>query len=208
DVVAEIKKIVFAYNAKLTAEERNLLSVAYKNLTNNLRNSWRSTEALESAARMIASANAKRQRELGLIQQQRWNIENELVGTCTDIIDLLDRYLLLSAKPGEEAVFYSKMKGDYFRYLAEFGPEKDRKRFGESSHQAYKMAYKRALATLEPLDPTRLGLALNFSVFYHGRNTYTRAPTEHATWPKARLTMQCSAWISRGALSTCRFAIR
>ena len=63
-------------------------------------------------------------------------------------------------------------KGDYYRYLAEFGPEKDRKRFGESSHQAYKMAYKRALATLEPLDPTRLGLALNFSVFYHGMRHY------------------------------------
>ena len=60
-------------------------------------------------------------------------------------------------------------KGDYYRYLAEFGPVRDRGRFGEVSLQAYKAAYKRALATLHPLDPTRLGLALNFSVFYHGK---------------------------------------
>jgi len=59
-------------------------------------------------------------------------------------------------------------KGDYYRYLAEFGPENVRHRHGDLSLQAYKVAYKRALATLDPLDPTRLGLALNFSVFYHG----------------------------------------
>ncbi|KAF5331714.1 hypothetical protein D9611_007704 [Ephemerocybe angulata] len=167
DVVSEIKKIVFAYNARLTVEERSLLSIAYKNLTNTLRSSWRIVEAVEAQTSVQATKNAKRRRELLLVRQQRHKIENDLLDTCNDIIDLLDRYLLLAAKPGEEAVFYSKMKGDYYRYLAEFGPEKDRKRFGETSLQAYKNAYKRALTTLDALDPTRLGLALNFSVFYH-----------------------------------------
>jgi len=32
---------------------------------------------------------------------------------------------------------------------------------------AYKQAYQHAMLTLEPTHPTRLGLALNFSVFYH-----------------------------------------
>lgn len=60
-------------------------------------------------------------------------------------------------------------KGDYFRYLAEFALKKDRERYGEQSLNAYKVAYKHAQAMLEPLHPTRLGLALNFSVFYHGK---------------------------------------
>ncbi|EAU84756.2 SGF14A [Coprinopsis cinerea okayama7 len=190
DVVAEIKTIVYAFNAQLTPEERSLLSVAYKNLTNNLRNSWRTIDCLESAAASIGSSNPKRRRELGLMRQQKRKIEKELVVTCNDIIELLDRYLLLAAKPGEEAVFYSKMKGDYYRYLAEFGPEEERKRYGESSHQAYRMAYKRALNNLDPLDPTRLGLALNFSVFYHGK-----AQTELATWPRVPSTTPSNVWI-------------
>ncbi|TEB30234.1 14-3-3 protein [Coprinellus micaceus] len=168
DVVTEIKKIIFAHNARLTIEERSLLSIAYKNLTNNLRNSWRTVSALEGQIKKRIRS-PQREREERLVRLQREKIESDLLDTCNDIVDLLDRYLLLAATPGEEAVFYSKMKGDYYRYLAEFGPVKDRGRFGEVSLQAYKAAYKRALATLHPLDPTRLGLALNFSVFYHGK---------------------------------------
>lgn len=57
-------------------------------------------------------------------------------------------------------------KGDYYRYLAEFA-QTDREKYAEESLLAYKLAYKHALTSLEPLHPTRLGLALNFSVFFH-----------------------------------------
>ncbi|KNZ79835.1 14-3-3-like protein GF14 omicron [Termitomyces sp. J132] len=59
------------------------------------------------------------------------------------------------------------MKGDYCRYLAELGQKRDRDRRAELSLKAYELAYQHALKTLHPLHPTRLGLALNFSVFYH-----------------------------------------
>ncbi|KAL9712678.1 hypothetical protein Ac2012v2_003915 [Leucoagaricus gongylophorus] len=104
---------------------------------------------------------------MNLILRQREKIERELAGICQDIVGLLDRQLLPSASAGEEVVFYSKMKGDYFRYLAELTLEKDRGCYGEQSLNAYKAAYKHAQAALVPLHPTRLGLALNFSVFYH-----------------------------------------
>ena len=109
DVVTEIKKVILGHGARLTLEERSVLSIAYKNLTNNLRNSWRTVEALESQLAQQVASNPKRERELGLIRQQRYIIENDLLKVCTEIVDLLDRYLLLAAKPGEEAVFYSKM---------------------------------------------------------------------------------------------------
>lgn len=41
-----------------------------------------------------------------------------------------------------------------------------RKNFASSSLDAYKIAYKLAMATLDATHPTRLGLALNFSVYY------------------------------------------
>ena len=58
-------------------------------------------------------------------------------------------------------------KADYHRYLAEFSAQVDRERFADLSLTAYKSAYGHALSTLEPVHPTRLGLALNFSVYYH-----------------------------------------
>ncbi|KAL0949922.1 hypothetical protein HGRIS_009950 [Hohenbuehelia grisea] len=166
DVVAQIKDIITHFNAQLTVDERNLLSVAYKNMANNLRNSWRIVDTLEQLQR-ARSGTSTGLRHLELIQKQRERVEGELTTLCKDIASLLDRKLLPAAKQGEEYVFYSKMKGDYYRYLAEFSQKKDRSRFADLSLNAYKMAYKHALTNLEPMHPTRLGLALNFSVFYH-----------------------------------------
>lgn len=165
DVVAQIKHIIENFDPRLTVEERNLISVAYKNRTNNLRSSWRIVDTLE---KMEASSATPSQR-VGLIRSQREKIEQELADICLDIVHLLDRRLLPAATAGddEERVFYAKMKGDYYRYLAEFAQKKDRDRYAEESLLAYKHAYKDATATLEALHPTRLGLALNFSVFFH-----------------------------------------
>ena len=58
-------------------------------------------------------------------------------------------------------------KGDYFRYLAEFATGNDRKEAAENSLVAYKSASDVAMGGLAPTHPIRLGLALNFSVFYY-----------------------------------------
>ena len=68
---------------------------------------------------------------------------------------------------GESKVFYYKMKGDYHRYLAEFATGNDRKEAAENSLVAYKAASDIAMTELPPTHPIRLGLALNFSVFYY-----------------------------------------
>ncbi|KAF9462611.1 14-3-3 protein [Collybia nuda] len=164
DVIKQIKLIIELFDAQLTIDERNLLSIAYKNITNVLRNSWRTVDNIEKSQ---SSRQAMMPKQHILTRRQRQRIERELTNTCKDIVLLLDRQLLPAAKQGEEAVFYSKMKGDYYRYLAEFSQKKDRDRFADLSLNAYKLAYKHALTTLHPIHPTRLGLALNFAVFYH-----------------------------------------
>ena len=57
--------------------------------------------------------------------------------------------------------------GDYHRYLAEFATTEERKKAAEESLKAYETATDVAKGELTPTHPIRLGLALNFSVFYY-----------------------------------------
>lgn len=58
-------------------------------------------------------------------------------------------------------------KGDYHRYLAEFALGDKRKTSSDKSLEAYTAATDIAQTDLAPTHPIRLGLALNFSVFYY-----------------------------------------
>jgi 14-3-3 protein epsilon len=58
-------------------------------------------------------------------------------------------------------------QGDYYRYLAEFARRQERERAAQLALEAYKASYKHAFSTLPPWHPTRLGVALNFSVYFH-----------------------------------------
>merc|ERR1712113_1125040 len=105
--------------------------------------------------------------KLGMIRTYRDQVEKELREICQDILNVLDKHLIPSSTTGESKVFYYKMKGDYHRYLAEFATGNDRKEAAENSLVAYKAASDIAMTELPPTHPIRLGLALNFSVFYY-----------------------------------------
>ncbi|KAJ7387670.1 hypothetical protein OS493_001008 [Desmophyllum pertusum] len=67
-----------------------------------------------------------------------------------------------------EKTVWSKIgKGDYFRYQAEFSKDDERKEAAQESLKAYKKASDLATKELESTNAIRLGLALNFSVFYY-----------------------------------------
>lgn len=163
EMVIYMKEVAKADN-ELSVEERNLLSVAYKNVIGARRASWRiisSIEQKEDTNAGTSSANSN------TIRNYRIKIENELAQICEDILDVLEKYLIARAGPGESKVFYYKMKGDYHRYLAEFAAGDKRKEAASAAHEAYKGATDVAQTDLAPTHPIRLGLALNFSVFYY-----------------------------------------
>lgn len=107
DLVAQMKGLIQTYGT-LTIEERNLLSVAYKNITNALRSSWRIVDSLEKLESSRVSGRHS-QHQVHLISQQRSRVEYELTEVCKDIVKLLDDHLLSTAELGEETVFYYKM---------------------------------------------------------------------------------------------------
>jgi len=161
EMVEAMKNVAFS-DVELTVEERNLLSVAYKNVIGARRASWRIITSIEQK-----EENKGNENHVSRIKEYRTKIENELSGICNDILLVLDKHLIPNASTGESKVFYYKMKGDYHRYLAEFASGNPRKEAAENSLIAYKSASDIAVTELAPTHPIRLGLALNFSVFYY-----------------------------------------
>jgi 14-3-3 protein epsilon len=162
DEMVEAMKKVASMDVELTVEERNLLSVAYKNVIGARRASWRIVSSIEQKEESKGNES-----HVTRIKEYRAKIEAELANICTDILGVLDEHLIPTAKHGESKVFYYKMKGDYHRYLAEFVGGAQRKEAAEQSLVAYKSASDIASTELPPTHPIRLGLALNFSVFYY-----------------------------------------
>merc|ERR1712159_627746 len=162
DEMVDSMKAVAKLDVELTVEERNLLSVAYKNVIGARRASWRIISSIEQKEETRGT-----EKHLVKIKEYRSKVETELDNICHDILVTLDRHLIPSDTTGESKVFYFKMKGDYFRYLAEFATGATRKESAEQSLAAYKSAQDIALTELPPTHPIRLGLALNFSVFYY-----------------------------------------
>uniref|UniRef100_A0A4W6FDY5 Tyrosine 3-monooxygenase/tryptophan 5-monooxygenase activation protein, theta polypeptide b n=1 Tax=Lates calcarifer TaxID=8187 RepID=A0A4W6FDY5_LATCA len=94
-------------------------------------------------------------------------VEKELQDICNNVLKLLDNYLIGNSKNAESQVFYLKMKGDYYRYLAEVASGDNKTKTIENSQQAYQEAFDISKTEMDPTHPIRLGLALNFSVFYY-----------------------------------------
>jgi len=147
-------------------EERNLLSVGYKNVIGARRASWRILSSIEDKER------SKRNEANGAsIATYRAKVEKELDEICKEILAILDEHLIVDHASDESKVFYYKMKGDYYRYLAEFLQNDERAKVTGAAERAYAEATSVACASepekgLLPTHPIRLGLALNYSVFH------------------------------------------
>merc|ERR1712217_434039 len=146
----------------LSVEERNLLSVAYKNAVGSRRAAWRIITSVE-----------QKESSKGKEEAAKWaneyckKVEKELQDICDTILGLLKNNLIGKASTGESKVFYRKMEADYYRYIAEFSAGDAKAKAANSAKEAYEEAQKVAEKDLAVTHPIRLGLALNFSVFQY-----------------------------------------
>jgi len=157
EMVSDMKEVA-RQPQELTVEERNLLSVAYKNVIGSRRASWRVMTSIEQ------KGDADK---LEIIRDYKAKIESELVDICNDILGIIEECLIPNSSSEEAKVFYYKMKGDYHRYLSEFQQGAARKASASAALDVYQAASGVASSDLQPTHPIRLGLALNFSVFYY-----------------------------------------
>merc|ERR1712032_403992 len=160
DDMAASMKAVTETGIELSNEERNLLSVAHKNVVGARRSSWRVISSIEQK-----TEGSERKQQMA--KEYREKVEKELRDIRNDVLALLDNFLVAKASNAESKVFYLKMKGDYFRYLAEVAVGDAKAAVIDDSQKAYQDAFEISKTKMQPTHPIRLGLALNFSVFYY-----------------------------------------
>jgi len=161
EMVSAIRKVV-VLDSNLTVEERNLLSIAYKNLIGTKRTAWRIISSLHDKEKHKDPNSWK----LTQMNELRESIEKQLHFTCEEILGLIDNYLLSGSVDVKARVFWNKMKGDYYRYIAEFEREEKRQLAKGKAFDCYMAAINDG-KELKETDPILLGLSLNFSVFYY-----------------------------------------
>merc|ERR1712241_761392 len=115
DEMADYMEKVGKNPDELSVEERNLLSVAYKNAVGSRRAAWRIISSVEQKEKTKGN-----EEQASYAKEFLGKVEEELRKICKTILNLLDKKLIPKTPSGESKVFYVKMKADYYRYIAEF----------------------------------------------------------------------------------------
>ena len=90
DKQASIKSVI-DFGAELSNQERNLLSVAHKNVVVARRSSWRVISSIEQK-----TEGGKKNQQLA--KEYRVKVKKELRVICNDVLNLLDKYLIPKAR--------------------------------------------------------------------------------------------------------------
>ena len=159
DMVEFLKKAIDSKSGEdFTVDERNLLSVGFKNLIGSQRGAIRTIGAIEQNPKYTKFGDS--------LKGYKDKIENELYDKCIEIVNIVKSKCMPLAADDESKAFFQKMIGDYYRYVAESASGTKLEEVKNGALEGYQEA-KRLSETLNACNPIRLGLALNFSVFYY-----------------------------------------
>jgi len=158
DMVNYLIAVVKKKNDDFTTEERNLLSVGFKNQIGSKRTAIRTISAIEQ--------NPKYSKFNDALANYKKRIEQELYNQCVNIVETVKSSCMGVASTDETKAFFYKMIGDYYRYVAECAQGGQLETVKQGALEYYQLAQKTS-ESLNACNPIRLGLALNFSVFHY-----------------------------------------
>merc|ERR1712054_21065 len=159
DMVTFLKQAIDSKSGEdFTVDERNLLSVGFKNLIGSQRGAIRTIGAIEQNPKYTKFGDS--------LKGYKDKIENELYDKCIEIVNIVKSKCMPLAADDESKAFFQKMIGDYYRYVAESATADKLETVKAGALKGYEEADKLSKG-LNACNPIRLGLALNFSVFYY-----------------------------------------
>lgn len=162
EMLGFVRKFISLSDNLLTPEEKHVFAAAYKNAVGNRRAELRVLTVIEQKEQRKTNIQDDHPTQIAIYKQA---IEGELKSLCTELIKLIDDKLLPASKNPSNEIYFKKMRGDYYRYLAEFIGEGESNQVIELCEKSYMEADKLARNNLPPTHPLRLGLQLNMSVF-------------------------------------------
>ena len=155
-----IEELIKKKKEDLSKDEKNIFYNSFKYIINSKRCELRCTNIIEEKEKRHSSEY------IPIVTNFKNILESEINETCRSVINLINNYLLKRPLSDESKIFYLKMKGDYYRYLCEILPSNENQIFIEECEKSYNEATDLA-QIFQWINPIRLGLILNFSVFYY-----------------------------------------
>lgn len=151
-------------HVEFTPEERSLFSVAWKNIVGSRRAAHRVVSALINKEKSKDNTA-----KVKLVEPYLQKVSKEINEICMGVQETIEKDILPFATTAESKATFHKMIGDYARYLCEIEPRDSQtfKTLSEKALKAYQTATEEAAKSLSLANPIRLGVALNFSVFYY-----------------------------------------
>jgi len=161
DMAEFMKRVVSEKSDDMSSDERNLMSIAFKNVFAVNRSAIRTIIAYENKERKKENSSF-----LSYIMEYKKLVSDELIGQIEDIINFIEKNCLPKAKEDESKGFYLKMIGDYYRFIGEFAQGSLKNKIIDNCNKYYSEANK-ILSNFSYLNPIKLGLLLNTTVYYY-----------------------------------------
>jgi hypothetical protein len=164
DMIRYLEELITIKKEELNFDERNLLSIAYKNYISEIRNAIRVIMAYENKESTRGDSPY-----LPFIIEYKDKIRQELEKECLNICFKIEKLIMPKLTSKETKVFFGKMKGDYYRYIAENTEGDVKKKYSDLALNTYNETVAEA-NNLNYKNSEKLGLLLNLSVYYYEVN--------------------------------------
>ena len=165
DASKYIEELIKKKKDDLNKDEKNIFYKSFKNIINSKRSAWRSADYMEE--------KEKNDERITMIKNYKDILEKDIYDVCKNVIALINNFLLTKTILDESKIFFLKMKADYYRYLSEFQSLIENKNYLDESEKNYKNAIELS-QNISWINPTKLGLYINYSVFYYENKKDTK----------------------------------
>jgi hypothetical protein len=142
---------------EVSSPERHLFSIAVHGRVSEMR----------TAYRKCLSANRGSTPNVDSNRLVLTSIASSIIDFSQKTIESICSRIKPTCISPDQRVYFIKLHADFERYLAEVHGGRSRAGFTQSAHELYMEASDVALCHMSGIDPIRLSLMLNFSIFYY-----------------------------------------